>query len=209
MLAHASGLQREPPGEIWESLTFPDEEELLAGLEEAEQVLPPMAAWHYSNLAYALLGHRRRAALRHALPRLRAGAAARAGRPGADDVGAGRERPRCRTSSSPTRTRVRREPVLELGGKGGESGLYSTVGDLARWGAFLCDPDESVLAASSRGGDARPERDGRDRLDARLGPRDRALAARRADLRRPHRRLPGLPLDPRLLAARPGRRGRC
>ena len=44
---------------------------------------------------------------------------------------------------------MQREPVLELGGKGGESGLYSTVGDLARWGAFLCDPDESVLAASS------------------------------------------------------------
>ena len=56
MLAHASGLQREPPGEIWETLSFPDEEELLAGLEDAEQVLPPMAAWHYSNLAYALLG---------------------------------------------------------------------------------------------------------------------------------------------------------
>jgi hypothetical protein len=44
---------------------------------------------------------------------------------------------------------VRREPVLELGGKGGESGLYSTVGDLARWGAFLSDPDESVLSAAS------------------------------------------------------------
>jgi CubicO group peptidase (beta-lactamase class C family) len=44
---------------------------------------------------------------------------------------------------------VRREPVLELGGKGGESGLYSTVGDLARWGAFLCEPDESVLKGSS------------------------------------------------------------
>jgi CubicO group peptidase (beta-lactamase class C family) len=44
---------------------------------------------------------------------------------------------------------VRREPVLELGGKGGESGLYSTASDLARWGSFLCDPDESVLKASS------------------------------------------------------------
>ena len=53
---------------------------------------------------------------------------------------------------------VQREPVLELGGKGGESGLYSTVGDLARWGAFLCDPDEAVLAASVGRGDARPER---------------------------------------------------
>ena len=44
---------------------------------------------------------------------------------------------------------MRREPVLDLGGKGGESGLYSTVGDLARWGSFLSDPDESVLAPAS------------------------------------------------------------
>jgi len=35
MLSHASGLQREPPGEIWETLQFPDEEELLSSLEEA------------------------------------------------------------------------------------------------------------------------------------------------------------------------------
>src|SRR5206468_12966599 len=55
MLAHASGLQREPPGEVWESLAFPTEEELLARLPDAEQVLPG-TAWHYSNLAYALLG---------------------------------------------------------------------------------------------------------------------------------------------------------
>ena len=40
---------------------------------------------------------------------------------------------------------VRREPELELGGKGGESGLSSTVEDLARWGSFLCDPNESIV----------------------------------------------------------------
>ena len=42
---------------MWETLEFPGEEELLARLAEAEQVLPGDAAWHYSNLAYALLGH--------------------------------------------------------------------------------------------------------------------------------------------------------
>src|SRR5437764_537747 len=56
MLAHASGLQREPPGEIWESLVFPDAAEVVARLPEAERVLPGGEAWHYSNLAYALLG---------------------------------------------------------------------------------------------------------------------------------------------------------
>ena len=56
MLAHASGLQREPVGNIWESLEAPEREEFLAGVEEAEQVLPAHHAFHYSNLAYGLLG---------------------------------------------------------------------------------------------------------------------------------------------------------
>ena len=148
MLAHASGLQREPPGEIWETLTFPDEEDLLRGLEEAEQVLPPMAAWHYSNLAYALLGI--------VVARI-------SGTPFRDHVQErlleplGLERTTWGPGEGaalpyfvePYSDSVRREAVLELGGKGGESGLYSTVGDLARWGAFLCEPDEAVLKPSS------------------------------------------------------------
>jgi CubicO group peptidase (beta-lactamase class C family) len=56
LLAHSSGIQREPPGEVWESLEFPRGDELLARLGEAELVLAPGERWHYSNLAYALLG---------------------------------------------------------------------------------------------------------------------------------------------------------
>ena len=148
MLSHASGLQREPPGNVWETLQFPDEEQLLAALEEAEQVLPPAAAWHYSNLAYALLGH--------VVSRV-------SGTPFHDYVRGqllepvGLERTTWGPGPGaalpyfvePYSDAIRREPVLELGGKGGESGLYSTVADLARWGSFLCDPDESVLAAAS------------------------------------------------------------
>jgi CubicO group peptidase (beta-lactamase class C family) len=148
MLAHASGLQREPPGEIWESLAFPDEEELLAGLAETEQVLPPMAAWHYSNLAYSLLGI---VVARLSGMRFRDYVSERLLGP----VGLGRttwgpgETAALPYFVDPYSNAVRREPVLELGGKGGESGLYSTTGDLARWGAFLCAPDESVLKAAS------------------------------------------------------------
>jgi len=148
MLAHASGLQREPPGEVWETLEFPDESDLLGRLGEAEQVLEPAAAWHYSNLAYALLGH--------VVSRV-------SGTPFRDYVQGRLLDPLelGRTSWGPTEPAakpyfvepysdaVRREPELELGGKGGESGLSSTVGDLARWGSFLADPDESVLASSS------------------------------------------------------------
>ena len=148
MLAHASGLQREPPGEVWESLVFPAEEELLAALPDAEQVLPGATAWHYSNLAYALLGH--------VVARI-------SGKPFREHVETRLLRPlelgRTTWGFDPPSARpyfvepysdaVRREPELELGGKGGESGLCSTVGDLARWGSFLCEPDESLLAPAS------------------------------------------------------------
>ena len=148
MLAHASGLQREPPGEVWETLEFPGEEELLGRLAEAEQVLPPRAAWHYSNLAYALLGH--------VVARV-------SGTPFRDYVQEqllgpldltrttwGPEAPAAKPYFvEPYSDAVRREPELELGGKGGESGLSSTVNDLARWGSFLADPDVTVLAPAS------------------------------------------------------------
>jgi len=104
LLSHASGLQREPPGEIWETLVFPDEEELLRGLEDAEQVLPPGAAWHYSNLAYALLGHvvahvAGKPFREHLVERL-------LGPLGLERTTWGRPSPRrCRTSSSRTRMR--------------------------------------------------------------------------------------------------------
>lgn len=148
MLAHASGLQREPPGEVWETLEFPGEEQLLGRLAEAEQVLAPWVAWHYSNLAYALLGHvvarvsgtpfhdyvRERLLGPLSLTRTTWGPEAPAAKP---------------YFVEPYTDAVRREPELELGGKGGESGLSSTVGDLARWGSFLVDPDEAVLAPAS------------------------------------------------------------
>jgi CubicO group peptidase (beta-lactamase class C family) len=56
LLAHASGLQREPVGRIWENIEPPDSQRLLSELEDAEQVLPSHLAFHYSNLAFALLG---------------------------------------------------------------------------------------------------------------------------------------------------------
>jgi CubicO group peptidase (beta-lactamase class C family) len=148
MLAHASGLQREPPGEIWETMVFPDAEELLASLPEAEQVLPGATAWHYSNLAYALLGQ--------VVARI-------VGRPFREHVEEQLLRPLGLSRTTwgfdgvharpyfvePYSDSVQREPVLDLGGKGGESGLCSTVADLARWGSHLCDPDEALLAPAT------------------------------------------------------------
>jgi CubicO group peptidase (beta-lactamase class C family) len=148
LLSHASGLQREPPGAVWETLEFPGEQELLERLGEAEQVLPPSTAWHYSNLAYALLGHvvtRVSGQPFHEYAREHlfgpVGLEQTTWGPGGNAA--------LPYFVEPYSDAVRREPVLELGGKGGESGLYSTASDLARWGSFLCAPDESVLKESS------------------------------------------------------------
>ena len=76
LLAHLSGLQREPHGDVWDSLSGPTIDDLLAGLDEAERVLPPgrrlplLATW-----PVALLGQVVGAAARRHLGR---GAAASA-----------------------------------------------------------------------------------------------------------------------------------
>jgi len=148
MLAHASGLQREPPGEVWESLVFPGAEELLASLPEAEQVLPGSTAWHYSNLAYALLGQ---VVARIAGRPFRGHIEERLLQPlGLSRTTWGFDSPHARPYFvEPYSDAVRPEPELDIGGKGGESGLCSTVADLARWGAFLCEPDKSLLDPAS------------------------------------------------------------
>src|ERR1041385_4953927 len=56
MLCHLSGLQREV-GEMFVTGSSPTDEELIASMGEAELVLRPGEEHHYSNLAFALLGH--------------------------------------------------------------------------------------------------------------------------------------------------------
>jgi CubicO group peptidase (beta-lactamase class C family) len=145
-LAHLSGFQREPPGEIWETMRPPGREELLAGLEDAELVLPPAARWHYSNLAFALLGEiveRRRAApfaevLRERL--LEPLGLAR--------TTLGEEAPTARGYLvEPYSDGLRAEQHVEVPETTAASGqLWSTAGDLARWGSFLSAGHEQVLA---------------------------------------------------------------
>jgi CubicO group peptidase (beta-lactamase class C family) len=144
-LAHLSGFQREPPGEIWESLQAPSREELLAGLEDAELVLAKGERWHYSNLAFGLLGE----------------IVTRQGGASFPEV----VKTRILAPLGLTRTRlapdepvakgyfvepysdgVRLEPGLELTESTAAMGqLWSTTADLARWGAFLAEGHENVL----------------------------------------------------------------
>ena len=55
-LAHASGMQREPVGDVWETLQNPDRNELVAGFNDAERVHRPHHLFHYSNLVFSMLG---------------------------------------------------------------------------------------------------------------------------------------------------------
>jgi hypothetical protein len=151
MLSHGSGLQREIPGDVWESLEFPKStDELLATLEEAEMVLAPGERWHYSNLAFVLLGEV---------------ISALSGVPYEDYVEQRLLEPLglTRTSFSPEPPTavaysvepysdlVHREPMLveRTGGIAAAGQLWSTVGDLCRWAAFLADPDPDVLSTDA------------------------------------------------------------
>jgi CubicO group peptidase (beta-lactamase class C family) len=148
MLAHASGLQREPVGDIWDTLVHPDAAGLLAGLEEAEQVLAPRSHWHYSNLAYCLLGE--------IVTRID-------GRPWADSLRARILEPlgMARTSlmpegaaavgyySEPFTDQVTVQPVTDLKATAPAGALWSTVDDLTRWAGFLIEGRDDILRADT------------------------------------------------------------
>lgn len=55
--SHTSGLQRETPTDAWETLVFPEIDEIIERLPDCEFVVPPLTEHKYSNLAFALLGH--------------------------------------------------------------------------------------------------------------------------------------------------------
>ena len=148
MLSHASGLQREPPGEIWETMAAPSREELVRRTADAEQPLVPGSWWHYSNLAFALLGE--------VVARQTGGTWEDALRErvleplGLRRTTAAAEEPAARGYFvQPYSDVAQLEPDPDLGGSGALGKLWSTTGDLARWGAFLAAGDERVLAPAT------------------------------------------------------------
>lgn len=145
LLAHLSGIQREAPGRTWETLEMPELGELLGSLPQVEQVLAPAAEWHYSNLAYALLGE--------VVNRLSGqGIVAFVDERILGPLGLGQTTwgPGANAAAGYFVERfadvVRRAPKLEKRALAAAGGLWSTTGDLARWGSFLADPDGSVLS---------------------------------------------------------------
>jgi CubicO group peptidase (beta-lactamase class C family) len=148
LLTHLSGIQREIPGQVWETLEAPSREEILARLEDAEQVLAPDARWHYSNLAFALLGE--------VAERLRGEPYERVvERRILTPLGLGRTSFEPREPYAhgylvrPYTDEVELEPLVRLRGDSSAGQLWSTAGDLVRWAMFLVRPDEEVLRARS------------------------------------------------------------
>lgn len=148
LLSHSSGMQREPGGDVWETLEFPGREELLTHWNEAEQVLRPDLSWHYSNLGYGVLGE--------IIAQLD-------GRSWADSVQARLLDPLglARTGVDPQPPTAGLydvpqfsdvpviEPVLDKSGLDSVGGLWSTAADMVAWHAFLADPDPAILAPST------------------------------------------------------------
>ncbi|HTZ04257.1 MAG TPA: serine hydrolase domain-containing protein [Gaiellaceae bacterium] len=148
LLSHTSGMQRETQDDAWLTLRFAPAEELVATLADAEQVLPAGARFHYSNLAFALLG----VVVERA-----------SGVPYAEYVRTRILEPLGlrRITFEPEepaavgylvdafREGAVRESGVETGGWISAGQMWGTVGDLCRWAAFLASPDESVLARAT------------------------------------------------------------
>jgi CubicO group peptidase (beta-lactamase class C family) len=144
LLGHLSGLQREMPGYVWETLQFPDRAGLVSGLAEAKQVLPPGARWHYSNLAFALLGEvvARRSGLEYEdYVRERLLEPLRLTRTTFDQT-----QPAANAYYvDPYADRVHLEQNVIKGAFAPAGSLWSTTADLARWGMVLVEGAEGVL----------------------------------------------------------------
>ncbi|SDZ26046.1 CubicO group peptidase, beta-lactamase class C family [Micromonospora pattaloongensis] len=139
LLSHTAGLQREPYGDVWDTLRAPDVGGLIADLARAERVLPSGRRYHYSNLGLSLLGH--------AVARLRGGTWAEvladriltplgltgtAVAPGPEAVTG--------FLVDAYSDHARPEPPADFGAVAPAAQLWSTAGDMARWAAFLADP---------------------------------------------------------------------
>ncbi|MEU6204208.1 serine hydrolase domain-containing protein [Micromonospora musae] len=144
LLGHAGGLQREPEGQWWERAEGTDLATLLTGVDAAKIAYPPHRAYHYSNLAYGLLGgvlERSTGAPWAELLRRRI----------LDPLGLRRTTYAATEPFArgyvvhPWHGTLREEPRTDTGAMAPAGQLWSTVEDLARWAAFLADPAPEVL----------------------------------------------------------------
>ncbi len=139
LLSHTAGLQREPFGDVWDSLRAPDTGTLLSDLARVERVLPPGRRYHYSNLGMAILGY--------LVGKLRGGTWEEVlvdqiltplGLAGVTVRPTGKATTGYLVDAYSDHARP--EPSTDFGAVGPAGQLWGTATDLARWAAFLADP---------------------------------------------------------------------
>jgi CubicO group peptidase (beta-lactamase class C family) len=148
LLSHAAGLHSEPAGSWWERSPGVGFDELAAGLSEADAPFAPGATFHYTNVAFGLLGE---VVARHR---------------GAPWFDVARERileplGMHRTTYLPEAPHatgysvhhfagtLTEEPAHDAGAMAPAGQIWSTVEDLCRYGAFLATGDERVMAPAT------------------------------------------------------------
>jgi CubicO group peptidase (beta-lactamase class C family) len=150
LLSHTAGYQREPAGDVWDTLVAPDADDLLRMLDRAERVLPNARRYHYSNLGVAVLGQ--------LVAKLRGGTWAEV----LTERVLGPLGLHATTVEAPAQAAVgylvddwsdaaRPEPQLDMGGVAPAAQLWSTATDMAAWASFLVGTENAdVLAAATR-----------------------------------------------------------
>ena len=144
LLGHVSGLQREPDGPWWERVDGTDLETFLAALTPDKIAYPPLRTYHYSNLAYGLLG-----AVANRLTGvewtqlltkrlLEPLGMSRTSHLEAEPFARG-------YVVHPWDGSLREEPRADTAAMAPAGQLWSTADDLARWAAFLAEPDPGLL----------------------------------------------------------------
>jgi CubicO group peptidase (beta-lactamase class C family) len=153
LLSHSSGIQREPQGEMWApGGTGPDAQRLIADLSMTEQVLPGGQRYHYSNLGFSLLGQ--------LVCRLRGGPffevlTDRVLKPLALVSVTDQTGPEAAVGYMVDTYSDHAQPEAERDLGATTSGqLWATASDMAKWAAYLADPQTvdpagSVLALST------------------------------------------------------------
>ncbi|WP_306358354.1 serine hydrolase [Nocardia sp. CC213A] len=144
LLSHSSGLQREAPGDMWESMRGPSARELRDSFEQVELVAEPGQRWHYSNLGYAVIGQVieqvcgqscEKAIEQTLLEPLELNRTSWT--PPTDAVLGYR--------LDPYADIVHREPVMDQVAVGVGGQIWSTPGDLLRWGHALCGGEATIV----------------------------------------------------------------
>lgn len=148
LLSHSAGMHSEPAGSWWERSPGVSFDELAAGVDDSTAPFEPGTTFHYTNLAYGLLGE--------VVARARGGSWWEQVRSRVL-VPLGMER----TSylpETPAATgysvhhfagTLTEEPAHDTGAMAPAGQLWSTVEDLARYAAFLVDGHPDVLARAT------------------------------------------------------------